>query len=218
MNTKPYRIVDLYCSAGGASKGYHDAGFEVVGVDLYPQPHYPFEFVQMDAFEFYNKYWSDFDIVAASPPCQEYTKSAIQWRKSGKKYPDDVNNCRNMFLNTGQPYIIENVPGAQLIDPIFLNGSYFGLLVHRPRYFECSFFVDQPVIPKTKRPVKMGRPVEDGDIIQPVGHFSGVEYAKRQMEIDWMTGKELSQAIPPAYTKYIGEYAIRYLNSKDPDR
>ena len=81
----------------------------------------------------------------------------------------------------------------------------FGLLVHRPRYFECSFSIEQPYIPDTKQPVKMGRPVKEGDIIQPVGHFSGVKYAQEQMEINWMGQKELSQAIPPAYTKWIGE-------------
>ena len=103
-------------------------------------------------------------------------------------------------------YIIENVPGSPLIDPIFLNGYMFGLLVHRPRYFECNFYVRQPEIIKPPKPVKMGRPVKEGDIIQPVGHFSNVEYARKQMQIDWMSVKELAQAIPPAYTRYVGGF------------
>jgi DNA (cytosine-5)-methyltransferase 1 len=204
-------VADVYCSAGGTSKGYADAGFTVIGCDINKQPNYPYEFIQMDAMEFIQKYGRDFDGICASPPCQKYSKSTKQWRKAGKEYPDLIEITRKEILKINRPYVLENVPGSPLINPIFLNGYMFDLLVHRPRYFECSFYVVQPILQKTK-PVKMGRKVKDGEIIQPVGHFSGINYAKKQMQIDWMTQKELTQAIPPAYTKYIGEFLIEYLD------
>jgi DNA (cytosine-5)-methyltransferase 1 len=206
------KILDLFCKAGGAGYGYYLAGFEVVGVDIEPQPHFPFEFHQADAIEYLREHWMEFDAIHASPPCQEYSKSAAQWRKEGREYPDLVGKTREELIKTGKPYIIENVPNSPLINPIMLNGSIFNLLVHRPRLFETNFPVEQPYIPKTKRPVKMGRPVKEGDIIQPVGHFSGVAYARKQMQIGWMNVGELAQAIPPAYTKYIGEILMGYLN------
>jgi len=144
-------------------------------------------------------------------PCQHYTKAGQQWRKEGKEYPDLIARVRDLLMKSGKPYIIENVPGAPLVNPIFLNGSMFGLLVHRPRFFECNFPVEQPEIVKTKRPVKMGRPVQEGDIIQPVGHFSGADYARKQMRIDWMSKKGLAQAIPPAFCEYIGGKALAHL-------
>lgn len=204
--------LDLFCKAGGSAYGFHLAGFEVVGVDIEPQPHFPFEFHQADAIEYLREHWMEFDSISASPPCQEYSKAAQQWRTAGKEYPDLVSITRDELIKTGKPYIIENVPGSPLINPILLNGSAFNLLVHRPRLFETNFPIIQPYIPKTKKPVKMGRPVKEGDIIQPVGHFSGVKYARRQMQISWMNVGELAQAIPPAYTKYIGEILMGYLN------
>lgn len=208
------KLLDLYCKAGGAGYGYYLAGFEVVGVDIEPQPHFPFEFHQSDAIEYLKEHWMEFDAIHASPPCQEYSKSATQWRKEGRMYPDLVGITRDELLKTGKPYIIENVPGSPLINPIILNGSVFNLLVHRPRLFETNFPINQLFIPKTKKPVKMGRPVKEGDIIQPVGHFSGVAYARKQMEISWMNVHELAQAIPPAYTKFIGEILMDYLKTQ----
>jgi DNA (cytosine-5)-methyltransferase 1 len=202
------KILDLFCGAGGAGYGYFLAGFEVTGIDNKEQKHYPFEFILSDAFEYLVNNYNKFDAIHASPPCQQYTKSAKQWRKAGKEYPDLITECRMLLTKTNKPYIIENVPDSPLINPIILNGSVFGLLVHRKRLFECNFFVDQPGIPKTKASIKMGRPVKEGDIIQPVGHFSGINYAKKQMQIDWMNISELAQAIPPAYTKYISKFLI----------
>ena len=207
------KLLDLCCKAGGTSKGYKDAGFDVIGVDTVSQPNYPFEFRLGDGLEFLSKYGQDFDLISVSPPCQKYSKSATQWRKEGKEYPDLISPFRRLLIKLGKPYVIENVPGAPLINPIFLNGYMFGILVHRPRYFECSFPVKQPnILTSSPKPIKMGRPVKDGDIIQPVGHFSGVEYARKQMEISWMNQEELSQAIPPVYTKYIGEQWIEYIH------
>jgi len=181
------KLLDLFCGSGGAAMGYHRAGFEVVGVDINPQKHYPFDFHQADAMTYP---LDGFDVIHASCPCQLWARGGNPNRSS---YPDLISGTRKRLVATGLPYIIENVPDSPLINPIFLNGYMFNLLVHRPRYFECNFYVKQPKIKKTK-PVKMGRPVKDGDIIQPVGHFSGIEYAKKQMEIDWMTQKELAQA------------------------
>jgi DNA (cytosine-5)-methyltransferase 1 len=203
-----FRIADLYCVAGGAGYGYLLGGLDVVGVDNKPQKRYPMKFILGDAIEYILNNYKDYDAIHASPPCQEYSTSTIQWKLEGKKYPDMVGETRIALQSTGLPFIIENVPNSPLIDPIILNGSVFGLLVHRKRLFECNFFVEQPKIPLTKSPIKMGRRVKEGDIIQPVGHFIGVEYAKKQMEIDWMIGQELSQAIPPAYTKYISPFLI----------
>jgi DNA (cytosine-5)-methyltransferase 1 len=205
VNSK-FKLLDLFCCAGGTGYGYFLAGFDVTGIDNKYQKNYPFTFILSDAFEYLENNYKNFDAIHASPPCQKYSKSTKQWRVLGKDYPDLIEKCRKMLIKTGKPYIIENVPGSPLINPIILNGSVFGLLVHRKRLFECNFFVKQPEIPKTKTPIKMGRPGKDGDIIQPVGHFSGIEYAKKQMEIDWMIGKEMSQAIPPIYTKYIGKF------------
>jgi DNA (cytosine-5)-methyltransferase 1 len=198
------KIADLCCKAGGTSMGYHLAGFDVVGVDIEPQPHYPFEFFCEDGLRFICERAHEFDLISVSPPCQKYSKSTKQWVKGGREYPDLISVFRDALRKTGKPYVIENVPGAPLVNPIFLNGAMFGLFVHRPRYFECKFAVEQPFMPVVPKPVKMGRPVKEGDYIQPVGHFSGAAYARRQMQIDWMTVGELAQAIPPAYTKYIG--------------
>ena len=183
----------------GLHRAFPDA--EIIGVDINPQPRYPFDFVQADALTFpiggYDFFW-------ASPPCQRYTKACKQWRKEGRDYPDLIGKTRERFVNHGGPYVIENVPGSPLINPVFLNGSVFGMRIHRPRYFECNFDVFQLEVPSMK-PVKMGRAVSDGDIIQPVGHFSGVWYAQQEMEILWMGQKDLAQAIPPAYAEYIGK-------------
>lgn len=187
--------LDLFCKAGGSAYGFYLAGFEVVGVDIEPQPHFPFEFHQADAIEYLREHWMEFDSISASPPCQKYSKSAKQWRGEGREYADLIKNTREELIKTGKPYIIENVPDSPLINPIKLNGSVFGLLVHRPRLFETNFPINQPYIPKTKKPVKMGRPVKEGDIIQPVGHFSGVDYALRNRMTRIMTFKTFVYAL-----------------------
>lgn len=222
------KLLDTFCKAGGCTKGYQQAGFYVVGIDIDPQPNYiGDDFIQMDAIDAlkilandnclvgqsgqrYHQY--DFAAIHASPPCQAYTKSATQWRKSGVEYVDLVDTVRRMLVSTKKPYIIENVPGSPLINPTLLNGAFFGLLVARKRLFETSFPLPFVLLPPDPKPVKMGRPVKDGDVIQPVGNFSGVEYARKQMDIEWMNQSELAQAIPPAYTKWIGLHLIDFLS------
>ena len=201
-------LLDLFCGAGGASMGYHRAGFKVVGVDIDPQPKYPFKFYQADALGFPV---DGFDAVHASPPCQAFSRAGQQWRKTGKDYPDLLIPTRTKLKDSGKPYVIENVPGAPLINPVVLNGAFFGLKVRRVRLFECSFDIPFFLLPDdAPPPFRMGRPVREGlEAITPVGHFSNVPYAQQEMEIGWMGQKELAQAIPPAYTEFIGRYLMQ---------
>jgi DNA (cytosine-5)-methyltransferase 1 len=192
--------------------GYYQAGFDVVGVDINPQPRYPFAFIQADALALEPDFLAGFDAIHASPPCQAYSKSQ---RLQKRNHPDLVAPVRQMLLATGLPYIIENVPGAPLrfSQSIMLCGKMFpGLMVYRHRWFETNFLGYAPHHPPhTEQQVKMGRRVTDGEFIQVVGNFSGVEYARKAMGIDWMTRDGLREAIPPAYTKWIGEQLIAKL-------
>jgi len=199
------RLLDTYCGAGGAGMGYHRAGFEVVGVDINFQPHYPFEFHQADAIEYLLEHGHEFDAIHASPPCQAFSLASQQWRKEGREYPDLVASTRQALIKVGKPYVIENVPGSPLINPTVLNGAFFGMNLRRTRWFETSFEMPFILLPKEgPSGFKMGRKPKKSDPVVPVGHFSGVARARRVMEIDWMNQKELSQAIPPAYTEFIG--------------
>ncbi len=195
------RLLDLFCGAGGAAMGYHRAGFEVVGVDNRPQPNYPFEFVLADAMEYPLE---GFDVIHASPPCQEYT--SLKARQNGKRYPDLVAPTRDHLAQTGTAWVIENVPGAPLLHWFYLCGGMFGLRTYRHRRFESSLLIMQPHHPghvaltstkKRRRDFNAGMHISvTGDVGSWVGPAC--------MGIDWMTGQELSQAIPPAYTEYIG--------------
>lgn len=201
------RLLDLFCGAGGAARGYQQAGFYVVGVDIQPQPNYGGnEFIQADAVTFP---LDGFDAIHASPPCQEYTMAGRQWRAAGKEYPDLIAVTRERLRMSGVPWVIENVPGSPLINPVILNGPFFGMMIQRTRLFECSFPMPSFTLPPPNgRVTKMGRPPQPDEYLQPVGHFSGVPEARKRMEIDWMNQKELAQAIPPIYTRFIGQYLM----------
>lgn len=198
------RALDLFCGAGGVSMGLHRAGFDVTGVDIEPQPRYPFAFVQADAlrppFEL-----ASFDLIAASPPCQAYT---LAQRIQDNEHPSLIEPVRDMLKASGVPYAIENVPGAPLRRPVVLCGSMFGLRTYRHRLFETSFPCEQPICTHTAPITKMGRAPKDGEFIHVVGNFSGVAEAREAMGIDWMTRDELAQAIPPAYSEFIGRAAL----------
>ena len=202
------KLLDLFCGAGGAAMGYSRAGFEVVGVDIKPQPHYPFEFHQADALTYPLE---GFDAYHASPPCQFVTMATQQWRKNGRKYQNLIPATAVRLSLTDKPYVIENVVGEPYLkNPLKLNGAFFGKNLRRTRYFETNFPIDFVLLPReAKSNFRMGRSVKEGDIITPVGHFSNVPYARRIMEIDWMNQSELAQAIPPAYTEYIGKYLMK---------
>jgi DNA (cytosine-5)-methyltransferase 1 len=198
MGIKKPKIIDLFCCAGGASMGLHRAGFDVTGVDIVHQKNYPFKFIQGNALDVD---LSEYDAVWASPPCQRFTKARFL---ASDHHEDLIEPVREKLIDSGKPYIIENVPGAPLINPVRLNGQMFGLMVDRERWFECSFPVPFFLLHPKRKAVKMGRPVKDGDVIQVVGHFSNVPYARKAMGIDWMSGKELAQAIPPAFSEFLG--------------
>jgi DNA (cytosine-5)-methyltransferase 1 len=200
------KLLDLYCGAGGAAEGYHRAGFtEIVGVDIAPQRHYPFVFIQGDALHPPIDL-GGFDLIHTSPPCQVHSKTK---HLAGRQHQDLVSQTRELLKASGKPFVIENVPGAPLIAPIALNGFMFDLPLDRERWFESSVQLPFVLLPHArKRPVKMGRKIVEGDIIQVVGHFSNVPYARKAMGIDWMSQHELSQAIPPAYTEWIGRQIL----------
>lgn len=208
------RLLDLFCGAGGAAVGYHRAGFEVVGVDLAPQPRYPFLFCQGDALDFLRRNGRHFDAIHASPPCQAYTRAAKQWRVSGRLYPDLVAATRDLLYAADRPFVIENVPGAPLVEPVTLCGTMFGLGTYRHRLFEASVYLTAPphfahTLPLTK----MGRPPKAGEMMHIAGHFAGVPEAQKAMGIDWMGQKDLAQAIPPAYTEFIGKQLLRIVQA-----
>lgn len=206
------RALDLFCGAGGASMGLHRAGFEVVGVDIKPQPRYPFEFHQADALTFP---LGGFDFIWASPPCQAFSLAGQQWRKAGKEYPDLIEPTRIRLKASGIPYVIENVPGAPLINPIALNGAMFGMRLRRVRIFESSVPLLFHLLPDDAPMVfRMGRRPKPHEAIVPVGHFSDVPRAQREMGIDWMGQKELAQAIPPAYSEFIGRQILAAIDPR----
>jgi DNA (cytosine-5)-methyltransferase 1 len=234
--TKPI-LLDLFCGAGGASMGYHRAGFDVVGVDINPQPRYPFPFLQMDAIEalkclqrerlefiqrdmdtdggYRGHIWfcqSDVDVIHASPPCQAYSKSTPM--RNRDKHPDLVGIVRSKLQQLKIFYVIENVPGAPIRNDIVLEGCMVGLLeIKRERIFETEPSMFQ----------LRNCPIYPGPVISVVGHGSPtgqcerlgrnvtVKDWRRVMGIDWMTRDELTQAIPPAYTEYIGKQIMNHL-------
>lgn len=213
MDTRP-ELLDLYCCAGGAGMGYHRAGFNVTGVDIKPQPHYPFKFIQADALEYVAKYGWMYDAIHSSPPCQDYsvTKSLHD-----NVYPDLVAPTRAALKATGKPYVIENVAGAPLIEPLILCGTMFGLRVIRHRLFEISprlYFPPAPCnhVYKTAKRGEFDR--GQGGYITVAGHNFEVEFARAAMGIDWMTQAELAQSIPPAFTQYVGEHLIRVVRGE----
>lgn len=204
------RLLDLFCCAGGAGVGYHRAGFDVVGVDIDPQPNYPFGFDQGDALKYLMEFHEEFDAFHASPPCQAFTR-AQKIRKN--KHPDYVYAIREAFRLIGKPWVIENVVGAPLDNAVQLCGGMFdGLRTYRHRLFEASFPLTVPNHqPHDARTAKMGRRPASDEFMHVVGNFSGVQQAREAMGIDWMTRDELREAIPPAYTEFIGSQLIKEL-------
>lgn len=210
MNGK-LKLLDLFCGAGGAGYGYFQAGFEVVGVDIKPQKRYPFEFIQANALEFLGKYGHEFDVVHTSPPCQVYSVTASL---STRDHPDLVGPTREALKATGKPYIIENVPGAPLINPLMLCGTMFGLRVIRHRLFEtvpaiwfspaaCCHWGKATGCESVKG--QGTNSLKDYAFVTVVGNDYLANEGRMAMGIDWMVKRELSQAIPPAYTKWLGE-------------
>ena len=197
------KLLDLFCGAGGAARGYQMAGFHVTGIDNRHQPRYAGDvFIQADALEYLAAHGREYDAIHASPPCQGYSKAR---NLRGNHHPMLVERTRHTLQATGLPYVIENVQGAPLLSPVLLVGSMFGLRTMRPRLFECSFDVPFRLAhPANAKHAKMGRPPQEGEYVHVVGHMSNVAYCRAAMEIDWMVQGELAEAIPPAYTNFIG--------------
>lgn len=209
---RKYKLLDLYCCGGGAGYGYELAGFDVTGVDIQPQPKHRGTFVQADAITFLLENHAHYDVIHASPPCQAYSMASMQFRKSGKKYVDLIEATRKALIEIGKPYVIENVPGSPLINPIELCGSMFGMRTYRHRLFESNINLVTPHHPEHVNPnAKMGRPVKSNEFIQYVGHFPGVKAVQEMTGLHWLGQKELAQSIPPQYTKYIGEQIMQNL-------
>jgi DNA (cytosine-5)-methyltransferase 1 len=221
------RLLDLFCGAGGAGMGYYQAGFEVVGVDKDYQKRYPFEFHQADALEFVAAHGIDFDVIHASPPCQFYSRTKTL-KNAKDDHPDMIDATRAALVATGKPYIIENVPEAPLHNPLMLCGTMFGLGVLRHRIFEtypeiyfapasCQHWPVESIWWKRQKAERLAG--KKYKLITVAGDSFRLPEAKKAMGIDWMTRKEIAQAIPPAYTKFIGEQLLKLLeemtNAKD---
>lgn len=218
------RLLDLFCGAGGAAMGYHRAGFEVVGVDIKPQPHYPFELYEVDALRVLTDPaelgWlpMEFDAIHASPPCQAFTD--LKDMHNAKKHEDLLTPTRELLKQTGLPYVIENVEGAKkaMRNPVMLCGTGFSLGVWYGRYFELRrhrlFETNWPLLSPGCLHRGDGTIGIYGDHARFERRYTGpdsqanakdsLRVGSDAMEIHWMTWDELVESIPPAYTEYIG--------------
>lgn len=220
---KKLRLLDLFCCAGGAAKGYSQAGFEVVGVDIDPQPNYPFTFMQADALMLDSEFIALFDAIHASPPCQSYSDLAKR-NGNADEWPRLIEPVRDLLIQSGLPYIIENVEGAPLLDPVILCGTMFpGLRVLRHRLFEANFSIVAPPHGKhpkvhtfDKRKSHYGKTNEWTDFVQVTGGGNcTVAAAREAMGIEWMSKNEINEAIPPAYTELIGKQLMQHLLNRE---
>lgn len=219
MGDRP-KMLDLFCKAGGAAWGYHLAGWDVYGVDIEPQPHYPFPFLQADAL---TVSLAGFDAIHASPPCQHYSalNNGVWGNAAG--HPDLIALTRNRLQVSGLPYVIENVPGSPLLNPTILCGSMFNLrlplarvaadeyitngYLQRHRLFEHNFPLPAP--PPCRH---------EGRVLGVYGHGRGgatfrgrtlgAADARAIMQMPWASRDEVAQAVPPAYTEWIGGHLL----------
>jgi DNA (cytosine-5)-methyltransferase 1 len=217
------RLLDAYSCAGGAGFGYHLAGFDVTGLDKDPQPNYPFAFIQRDALEALADldFMAQFDAVHASPPCQFKALATLSQRIAGAEYPDLIGPTRTLLERLAVPWVIENVPRAPLRPDFRLCGCMFGLEIpgvgelRRERWFEASWRPFAFAVPHRHR----------GPAISIAGHGTpswmraktghiGVAEWRRIMGIDWTTRDELTEALPPAYTEFVGARMLEHLASE----
>ena len=208
------RLLDIFCGAGGASKGYEMAGFDVTGIDLKSGKRYPFTYIKKDFKTLTVEDLQYYDVIHASPPCQTFsiTKNLriAQNKKTDKEDLLDV--TRQLLIDSGKPYVLENVPGAPLRNPIQLCGSVFNLQVRRHRLFESNM----PLKGSGCDHKQQGRPVgiygSLNDKIPGGGQTAKtIEIARQAMGINWMIWTELVEAIPPMYTEFIGKQVMTYL-------
>jgi DNA (cytosine-5)-methyltransferase 1 len=208
------RLLDLFCGAGGAAMGYSRAGFEVMGVDIASQPRYPFEFVQADALTWLQDQGVEgFAAIHASPPCEGY--SSLRFFHPGRIWPDLILETRKLLLESGLPYVIENVPGSPLLNPTVLCGSSVGLPIWRHRLFEtswplmvppcCHGLVPRPLAIATKR---------QAGVQARFRNPTDADQQREAMEIPWATRFEVGKAIPPVYTELIGHQLMQHINTR----
>jgi DNA (cytosine-5)-methyltransferase 1 len=209
------KVLDLFCGAGGVTKGLQQAGFYVVGVDIKPQPRYcGDEFNQSDALTFP---LDGYDFIWASPPCQAYTR-LNNIRGNGHLHPRLIEPIRARLMASGVDWVIENVPGAPLLNPLILCGTMFpGLRVYRHRLFECSW--GKPRAPSVcNHTFRMGpsrgayHRLDESEFITCCGHNFQAKSGKIAMQIDWMTRDEMAQAIPPAYSEFIAREFLKVVS------
>ena len=231
--SKP-KLLDLFCGAGGCAKGYQEAGFYVVGVDINPQPRYcGDEFIQGDALEFCGRLGHEFSVIHASPPCQAYC--AMKTMTNSREHPMLIEAVRETLVKTGLPWIIENVHGAPLRDALMLCGSMFGLesngfQLRRHRYFESNVTLTRNGMRCQHAPKTLGvygakvrniaqekrhyaKPKDTRGL--PVGVVLPQSWGFEAMGIDWMKIDEASEAIPPAYTEWIGKQIMQAIKQTD---
>lgn len=215
------KLLDLFSGAGGAAVGYHRAGFEVSGVDVVRQPNYPYECFQCDAVGLLKnramKPWiAEYDVLHASPPCQPFSAYRRRGDGVGDNYTDLINEVRDALIAHGLPYVIENIPRSPLHNPVTVCGSSFGLDLQRHRLFEsnlplvappCNHEWQTPRFLSSSNRGNLRRTVEVG-----AGRCS--REAPGAMGIDWMTGEELSEAVPPAYTEFLGRQIHAWIRAR----
>ncbi|MGO8960000.1 MAG: DNA cytosine methyltransferase [Streptosporangiaceae bacterium] len=212
------RLLDLFCGAGGAAAGYHRAGFDVTGVDLAPQPRYPFGFIQADALTVLADpgFLAGFDAVHASPPCQHRSLATLSQRRAGRQYPDLIGPVRDLLTaNFAGPFVLENVPGAALRPDYRLCGCMFGLALpgigylKRERWFETSWhgFDLMPGHVHHGPAISIAGHGTPAWMRRRTGHVSVAQW-RQVMGIGWMNRDELTEAIPPAYSEHVGAHLM----------
>jgi DNA (cytosine-5)-methyltransferase 1 len=204
------KLLDLFCCQGGAAMGYHRAGFEVVGVDIVAQPRYPFEFHQGDALEYLAAHGHEFHAIHASPPCQRYSESTPV--KHREAHPDLIGPTRDALLALDKPFAIENVDGARFLlhNPLLLCGSMFGLDLRRHRWFEL-WPIRMLLTPPCRHIGSPGSMTWPGSNTTNRVSDGWTEKARGISGCHWMTWAGLQEAIPPAYTEFIGKHLLAAL-------
>lgn len=221
-----YRLLDLFCGAGGCSEGYRRAGFIVHGIDNRRQPRYPYTFTRADALEYLAANGHLYDVIHASPPCQRYSTLQNINKAQGyeNEHPDLIDIARRLLIASGKPYVIENVQGSPLNTQVIVCAHSLGMKkLARHRHFESNVMLHAPRCTHRRKDVEIigiygERP--DGHRVSPKQYkvtrtASSMTEAKELMQINWMEWHELKEAIPPAYTEYIGRQLIRYLENRE---